>query len=78
MAVVEINTAATKIEPDDQVCMNCHFYEKRTSECRRHAPTVVMIQRGMNPGGYPNMVPVTRWPTTSPSAWCGEFEWLKR
>lgn len=51
-----------------KTCGNCAAFSALTNECRRKAPTAVMIQK---PDGEPASIGV--FPATSKDRWCGEW-----
>ena len=59
--------------PDDrECCANCRAFSKKAQECRRHAPTAVMVPT-QSTLGKAGMSVLGLYPATREEDWCAEF-----
>ncbi len=82
---MKLPLADIAIEPDDECCFNCHFWEHQDNPmagvdgsgvCRRHAPVTIygLIRWDRGPKTDDDgldAAPV--WPETKSDDWCGDF-----
>ena len=54
-------------------CRDCRFFESTEDECRRESPKVFIMTKSISSCMITSFE-VTRFPETSPSSWCGQFE----
>lgn len=56
-----------------ETCFGCRYFG-HGSQCRRHAPVFMRWDLNGNNLGNPHIVEGVRWPGTTQTDWCGDFE----
>lgn len=58
---------------DRERCETCHAFDAKDQECRRHAPTAVMVPGVSALSQQPTMNVLGLWPSTRPDLWCLDY-----